>query len=214
MMFISSDGMGTLGGKIEAGSTVWSNMSVLQVPDMSLMQVSCDVSEVDYKRIEKGQMVNILIEAADNLSTTGIVKRKSLVGRQNRQVSSVKSYEVIVSVDSCHLKMTPGMSAKCQVTINEIHDTIVVPSIAINEVDSSKVIYVAAGDKFIPVQIQTGTSNSSETIISSGLKGDEIIALTEPSHKFILTEYERPADTLIKVDTTDIAGLLKRTKLK
>jgi len=52
-------------------------------------------------------------------------------------------------------------------------------------------------DKFIPVNIKTGLSGSSFTIINSGLKGDEILALTEPPARLI-------AAGITGKDTTDI----------
>lgn len=38
----------------------------------------------------------------------------------------------------------------------------------------------------MPVKIETGTSGSSYTIITGGLKGDETIALTEPPNSLIV----------------------------
>ena len=188
MMFMSSTGMGTLGGKIEEGSMVWSNMSVLQIPDLKVMQVSVEVPETDYKRIEEKQQVVILVDAATNLETTGKVKRKSLAGKNAEEKSSIRIYEVIVSVDSCHLKMKPGLSARCRIIIDHVKDTIVVPAAAIFVKDSSRIVYVAAGHEFIPTTVETGLSNSSMTIISKGLEGNETIALVEPPHKLIRKE--------------------------
>ncbi len=67
MMFMSSEGMGTLGGKIEEGSSVWSNMGLLQIPDLNKMQVSVEVPESDYKRIKEEQNVQIWVDAAADL---------------------------------------------------------------------------------------------------------------------------------------------------
>lgn len=188
MMFMSPNGMGTLGGKIEEGSKVWSNMSVLQIPDLSAMQVSVEVPETDYKRIEEQQEVIIQVYAATNLETTGRVNRKSLAGKNAEEKSSIKTYEVIISVDSCHLMMKPGLSARCRIIIDHVKDTVVVPAAAVFAKDSTKIVYVEAGQKFIPVTVETGLSNSSKTIISKGLGGNETIALIEPPHKLIRSE--------------------------
>lgn len=214
LMFMSSQGMGTLGGKIEEGSSVWSNMGLLQIPDLKEMQVTVEVAEADYKRIEKGQRVDIQIDAANNLFTTGKVKRKNLVGKQNQKQSAVKTYEVIVSVDSCHSKMTPGMSASCDFLINEIKDTIVVPTIAVFEKDSSKYIYVASEDKFIAVNIETGPANSTETIVSKGLSGNETISLMEPSHKMIKKSTGNLRDTLRLIPPVTDTLALNNASLK
>jgi hypothetical protein len=177
-------------------------MTVLQIPDRREMQVMVEVPEADYKRIEEGQKVLIKINAANKLKTTGTVKKKTLMGQTNRfqdeTQSKIKTYEVIVKVDSCHNLMTPGLSADCDIVINSVRDTLVIPTSAVFQVDSTKVVYVATDGKFFPVTIETGLTNSSETIVSKGLSGSEIVALVEPPHNLIQKSVkERKAKTVI-----------------
>jgi HlyD family secretion protein len=187
--FIGPHGIGKLGGPIREGSVLLFDSPVLQFPDLSRMQVSAEVLEADFKKIDKGQKVFITIDAAKKLVTTGKINRKSLMGHtaQNYSDSKVKFYEVIIDIDSCHSKMKPGLSADCEITLKEARDTLVVPTLAIFERDSTKVVYVRMKKKFIPVKVETGLSGSSHTIITGGLKGDEIIALSEPPNSLIAT---------------------------
>jgi len=198
LMFFMGNGVGTRGGKIEEKSSVWSNMPLLQFPDMKEMQVSVEVPEADYKRIKENQKVKINVEAATNLFTTGKIKRKTLAGKGAAEGSSLKTYEVIISVDSCHNEMKPGLSAQCRIIVDEVKDTIVVPAAAIFQRDSSKIVYVAEGDIFIPVIIETGLSNMSRSIISKGLNGNEKIAMTEPPYNMVSKEMKSKPDKPMK----------------
>jgi hypothetical protein len=63
-----------------------------------------------------------------------------------------------------------------------------VPTLSIFEKDSSRVVYVMKKQNYIPVRVQTGLSGNSYTIITDGLRGDEIIALSEPPNRLILPE--------------------------
>jgi multidrug efflux pump subunit AcrA (membrane-fusion protein) len=197
IMLMSARGSGTFGGPIKEGSVLMFPSPVLQFPDLSQMQISADVSESAFKKIEKGQRVVITVDAAKKLETTGRVNRKSLASSnaQRYSASQVKSYEVIVDVDSCHTKMKPGLSASCEIFLREEKDTLFVPSLSIFERDSAKVVYVKDRKKFIPFEIKTGVSGSSYTIISAGLKGDEIIALSKPPFSLI-------AEEIVRIDTT------------
>jgi HlyD family secretion protein len=215
-----TSGGSTIGGKIEEGSKVFYSMPLLQIPDISKMQVSVEVLEADYKKINNDQKVEIKIESVTNLETTGKVIRKSLATKNRDEKSAVKSYEVIISVDSCDSRMKPGLSASCRIIIDKVKDTIVVPSAAIFTKDSTKIVYVANGNKFIPVQIETGSSNSSESIVSKGLKGYETIALTEPpyllvSHKvksgnFIKDKFSSRKSDSLRKDSLDKILVLKK----
>jgi HlyD family secretion protein len=182
MMMMSMDGdVIEMGGYPKVGASIYPEMALMELPDLNEMQVKVEVQEVDYKRIEKGQKVEISVDAAEKLKTTGIVKRKSLAPQANYSSGSkLKLYEVIVSVDSLHTRMQPGLTAKCNIMINQVKDTVVVPTLAIYTRDSSKIVYVASGEKFRPVIVETGLSNSSQTLIIKGLDGKETIALVEP----------------------------------
>ena len=188
--FMGPQGIGKLGGTITEGSALMIATPVLQFPDLSKMQVSAEVLEADFKNIEKGQKVHVIIDAAEKLETTGNVNRKSLMGRTADRYSDskVKFYEVIIDIDSCHSKMKPGLSADCEITLKEAMDTLFVPSLAIFDRDSARVVYVMKKNKFIPVKVETGLSGSTHTIITGGLKGGEIIALSEPPNSLISTE--------------------------
>jgi len=192
-------GRAKIGGPIKEGSVLFMNTTILQFPDLSKMQISAEVPEAEFRKIEKGQKVLIIIDAADKLETTGIVNRKSLMGRtaERWSDSKVKFYEVIIDVDSCHSQMKPGLSAECEITIKEAKDTLFIPTLAIFERDSSKVVYVKGKRNFSPVKIETGLSGSSHTIITDGLKGGEVIALSEPPGSLI-------SIIKMKTDTTEI----------
>jgi hypothetical protein len=191
--FIGPQGLGSLGGPIKEGSVLFLDIPVLQFPDLSKMQVSADVAEADFKKIEKGQKVFITVDAAEKLETTGKVNRKGLIGRTAQMYSDlkVKFYEVIIDIDSCHSKVKPGLSAHCEIILNEAKDTLFVPSIAVFERDSAHIVYVLKKRNFTPVEVETGMTGGSFTIITHGLKGDEIIALSEPPNGLISIEKQK-----------------------
>ena len=176
-----------MGGYPKPGGMLFPELPLMTIPDLTEMQVKAEVQEVDYKRIEQGQKVTIMVDASNGIQTTGLVKLKPMAPKIKYISEQVqyKYYEIIISVDSCHNRMPPGLSARCNIMINEVKDTVVVPTIAIFDRDSMKVVYVADGESFIAAKVETGLSNSSRTIITSGLKGKETIALAEPPQKFI-----------------------------
>jgi HlyD family secretion protein len=197
LMFMSSAGIGSKGGKIEEGSSVFNNMGLLQIPDMKEMQVLVDVPEVDFRRLKEGQKATITVDAVMNLQTTGKIKRKTLGTGNPREQTKIKTYQVILSIDSCHSMIKPGLSAMCRIIVDQVKDTVVVPASAVFAKDSLKIVYIADNKKFRPVIVETGFSNSSKCIVSKGLKGDEHIALIEPPHRMILDQLIPVTDSLI-----------------
>lgn len=185
MFFSSSGGSGSSGGKVVIGSTVMRRMPLIELPDLTQMQVVIMVQEAEYKRIEKGQKVIINPESIKDSETFGTVVNKSLASQRVSSDAQVKSYKITVSIDSLPQTLLPGLSANCEIIIHNLADTIAVPSLSVFEKDSAKWVYVFEDEYFHPVEVETGISNKSETIISSGLKGSETIALLEPPLKLI-----------------------------
>lgn len=179
---ISSNGeMTTSGGEnITVGIQARMDMPLILLPDLDSMQIVLMLQEAEYKRIQKGQRVLIQPEAQADLSTTGTVKSKSLSSQPLAYRYKVKSYKVVIDIDSLDNHFLPGLSTNCELIVQDINDTIVAPSIAIFESDSLKYIYVERDGYFEKQLIETGTSNPSETIVTKGLIGNETIALMEP----------------------------------
>jgi multidrug efflux pump subunit AcrA (membrane-fusion protein) len=204
-MIAGPAGTGSIGGQIKVGSTIFMDNPVLQFPDMSKMQVSAEVAEADFRKILPGQKAYLTIGSANNLETTGKVNRKSLISRMNQMYSdvNVKFYEVIIDIDSCHERMKPGLSASCEIVISEASDTISIPTLAIFERDSSKVVYVLQGKSYLPVRVETGQTGSNFTIISEGLKGNETIALSAPPERLV-------AEAAVMQVSTDTTRLRNR----
>lgn len=186
VVMISGDGTASSGGKTKIGASVFMDMPLLELPDLDSMQISLMVQEAEYKRIEKGQKVIIKPESSMGLPTTGTVKSKSLASNRMDYNFKVKSYKVIIDIDSLDNQYLPGLSAGCDISIQNIKDTLAVPSISIFEKDSSKIVYVLKDELFEATVIETGTTNGSETIVTSGLAGNETIALREPPFNYIL----------------------------
>jgi multidrug resistance efflux pump len=185
---MSSRGSGVFGGPVREGTVIIiTSFPVLQFPDLSRMQISAGVSESEFRKVEKGQRVVITIDAAGKIMTTGRVNRKSLASSLAQRYSNtkVKSYEVIIDIDSCHNLMKPGLSADCEIILAEEKETFFVPSVSIFERDSLRVVYVKGRRKFDPVEVKTGKAGSSFTIIAAGLKGGEDIALNEPPSRLV-----------------------------
>jgi HlyD family secretion protein len=182
MMVAGAGGIGMVGGPIMEGSILFMQSPVLQFPDLSKMEIRAEVLEADYRSIEKGQRVDIVVDAAGKLLTTGKVNRKSIIGRNTMIYTSsqVKFYEVVIDIDSCHSELRPGLNAECKVWIQDIADVVTIPLTAMFEKEATRVVYVVDGRRFKPVEVKTGYTGNSHCVVLEGLSGGEVIALSEP----------------------------------
>lgn len=201
LFFMTGNGYGSIGGKIKEGSQTWTNMNILEIPNLEKMQVMAELSENDYKKVEEGQRVIIKVDAKNNLITSGSIKQKMLTGKQKNRDSKVKTYEAIIEVDSCHKQLTPGLNAECDIIINEFEDTLVIPAIAVFEEKDDKYVYVREEKKYRRTPVETGVINGTYCVISGGLTSGSHIALSKPPSGRIIREND--SNTASKTEKPD-----------
>lgn len=174
------------GNKISEGEEAWGGMPLLEIPRMDKVQAKLFVNETNFKRIEEGQEVEIHVDARSDLKLNGEILRKSPMGKPIRRNSQVKVYEIIASLDSAAISVQPGLSISCDIILNRIGDTLVVPTVSVFEEDSMKLVYVESGNKFNSCEIEIATGNNEFSVVKSGLTGIETIATTRPPESLIL----------------------------
>ncbi len=179
------------GKKLQTGDNVWNNMPLIIIPDMDKMKVKIMAPEKDFKIININDSVAYTFDAMPINYAYGKILKKTPIGQQIERDSKVKLFEIEASIDSTSFMPEPGYTANCYVVLKQVKDTIVIPHIAVFDEDSIKAVYVQQKNGYERRQIIPGLSSHKETIVSQGLKNNEIVALTKPkanqikSHKFL-----------------------------
>jgi HlyD family secretion protein len=173
------------GIKVREGDITWGNMPIIEIPDLSAMQVKLDVCEAEYKRLANDQSLEIVVDAFPDIELTGKIKYKAPVGKPVKKNSDVKVFEVIVTLDSSSLNLQPGLGLTCEILVKNVPDTVVVPLVALFDEDSLRVVYVADKQMFNRMAVVVAYYNNKEAIIEEGLEGYETLALMKPPESLI-----------------------------
>ena len=163
------------------GDNVWNGRVVVTMPDMEHMKVIIQAQETEYKRLHEGDSVVYTFDAMPQNWGYGRIAKLSPVGKTHSEGSAVKTFEIEATVDSLLTPVKPGLSVQCKVYLRHVPDTVVVPTISIFDQDSLKVMYVEQRTGRYEQRIVTlGESSPRSTIVSSGLRPGERIALIKP----------------------------------
>ncbi len=176
--------------------------TILEISDLSQMQVDAQIDESNIAAVHIGQKAKVHISAYPDQTFDGVVK---LVGfdvadtGNNRQGGGGSSqgrwYSAKIVVDTAGKQLPAGLS--CDVDVEtEIHKNVIkVPTQAVMgravdelpetakskpEVDKNKtlatVVFCIEGDHAVLVPVTIGPSDMTHTMITSGLKeGDRVI---------------------------------------
>ena len=118
--------------QIEPGQTVAAS---LQAPvlftlaeDLAHMELHVAVDEADVGRIAEGQAARFTVDAWPERSFPA---RITQVRYAPRTVEGVVTYETVLTVDNADLALRPGMTATAMITVQELHDAVLLPNAAL-----------------------------------------------------------------------------------
>lgn len=173
------------GNPMAVGDAVWNGMPLVNIPEMDKMKMKIFASERDYRYISVNDSVTYMFDALEDNVAWGKILNKMPVGKEVKQGSKVKYFEIDASVDSTLMMPDPGFTATCHITLKQVKDTLIIPQIALFEQDSMKVVYVVNNKGFEMRQVLIGESSPKDAVVSNGLFVDEKIALSLPKHSQI-----------------------------
>jgi HlyD family secretion protein len=86
------------------------------------------VDEADVGRITEGQAAEFTVDAWPERSFPATITQ---VRFAPRTVEGVVTYETVLTVDNSDLALRPGMTATAVITVQELHDTVLLPNTAL-----------------------------------------------------------------------------------
>ena len=165
-----------VGDAVKAGDTL------CIVYDLSYLEMSINVDELQISSISVGQQVQITADAVPDKTYVGTVTRVSMKGASN---GGTTTYPVTIRIDDTD-GLRPGMNANAEIVVAEAKNALVVPNAAV--VRGSYVLVtkdspsaanadtaMEAPEGFVYVPVKTGVSDDDYTQIVSGIQeGDTI----------------------------------------
>ena len=165
-----------VGDAVKAGDTL------CIVYDLSYLEMSINVDELQISSISVGQQVQITADAVPDKTYVGTVTRVSMKGASN---GGTTTYPVTIRIDDTD-GLRPGMNANAEIVVAEAKNALVVPNAAV--VRGSYVLItkdspsaanadttMEAPEGFVYVPVKTGVSDDDYTQIVSGIQeGDTI----------------------------------------
>lgn len=174
------------------GQTVNANQSsptIVQVADLSKMQVKMEIAEGDIAQVKKGQAVEFNTLAEPQRRYRGEIESldPALTSLSDNNYSEKSGntdavyYYANVLVDNRDQSLRIGMTTQSKVVIAQKNDILTVPTSAIKKQRQHYVVSVLEGDKAVEKEIQIGLQNSQYTEVVTGLTEGEAVIMTTRS---------------------------------
>ncbi len=149
------------------------NATLFTLMDLDSIKVVVNVLEKDIAFIPQIKKAAVTVDAFPGKEFSGIVARSS-----EAIDLSTRTLAVEVDVPNPTRELKPGMFANVTLIVDERHDAITVPTIAVMKDDAGSYVYAGASNTARRIRVITGGEQNSRTEILSGLDGSEDIITT------------------------------------
>lgn len=171
---------------------------IVEVINLDVLQAQIYVLERDGGSLDKGQPVNIKLDAIPDKQYHGVIRSVSSVAAALERNSPLKYFTCEVSISDAgrDLKqIRPGMNLRGDVILQKYESCFVVPSGAVTARENQKdsVVFVKKDNRFETRVVKTGMSSHGEAIILEGVQEGETIALADPNgtRKLYLPDFNK-----------------------
>lgn len=157
---------------IEPGMNVMPGIEVMQLADISTVNIKIAVPEKEISRVNKGQQAEVMVGALGDKLFTGVVSEKGIAANP-----LAHTYEVKIKLNNTSHELMPGMVCKVGVHSHETEAGIVLPNHTVQlQPDGKKFVWVVKGNAASQRMVSTGELTTQGVVITAGLQpGDEVI---------------------------------------
>ena len=168
------------GDNVGTGSN--SNNTRCIIYDLTYLEMTLNIDELDIDNVEVGQTVNVTSDAKEGQTFTGVVTKVSVVGTTS---GGTTTYPVTVRIDDTD-GLRPGMNVDAEIVLSSADGVLAIPSLAVNRGDTvlvtsdspsaANALEQEAPEGYAYVQVTTGVSDDSYIEITSGLQEGDTVA--------------------------------------
>lgn len=170
------------GKPIKAGSRIqiW-DPTVATLPDLTTMMSKTYVNEVDVRKVQKGQPVNVGLDADPDKKLIGTVTSIANVGEQ-RPNSDAKVFEVMVEIKGTDATLRPSMTTSNKIVAQAIDSVLYVPLESLhNYQDSITYVFKKNGINTVKQEVIVGATNANDAVLLGGLSESDRVFLSVPA---------------------------------
>lgn len=156
---------------------------IAEVIDISRLEVSAQVDEIDRINLKAGQSVEMKIDALPGETFSG--KVQTVGGATSHEFwddNTQHKFDVAVELNRADPRLRPGFAVRMDILGDSLSRAVSIPSGAIFEHDGKKIVYCKRNRGFEMQEVKVGAVSEGRAILT-GLAPGTVVALVNPEKK-------------------------------
>lgn len=172
-------------GKLAVGRRYYRGAQLMDIPDLTRMQLNGKIREDEIDLIALDQEVLATVDGLPGQVFHGKVKKigKMAVDTSESEVmgvfdtkkkTGIKVFDVVVELEQSEALLLPRMRVRARIQVRRIEGALVIPKIALSEERGRWYVQSDSGGK---IAVTPGPANDHQAVIESGLAEGDVVLL-------------------------------------
>jgi HlyD family secretion protein len=168
--------------EFKEGDRLWPGAVIAELPDLSSIQVTARVDEIDRGRVQRGQTAKVRIDAVPDREFDAKVAEVSPLAKLDfSNWPLTKNFDLILELVSADQRLRPGMSANARIAVERTPDAVLLPAQALFQKGGRTVVYVRGAWGFDERPVEIARRTPKQVAVAHGLRPGERVALRDPT---------------------------------
>jgi HlyD family secretion protein len=163
------------------GDRAFFGAPIAELPDLSVIQLTCRIDEVDRARMHNGRAALVRVDALPDRELTGSVENISLMSRPDfTQFPPTRNFDLVVGLSDNDPRLRSGMSATARIEVDRLNNVLVVPATAVFQRGGAPTVYEIDGASVVPRRVSILRRGRDQIAIAEGVKEHARVSLKDP----------------------------------
>ncbi len=172
--------------EFRSGDRAFFGAAIAEVPDLSSVELSCRMEEIDRARVQTGRTTLVRVDALPDRELRGTVRNISMMARPDfSSFPPTRNFDLMIALSDNDPRLRSGMSATARVEMEHLANVLVVPSGAVFKRAATTVVYVVAGSAVETRPVSILRRGRDQVAIAAGVREGERVALKEPDAEVV-----------------------------
>jgi hypothetical protein len=162
------------------GDMVWAGRMIAEILDPRGLELQAKVNEADRANLNPGQTARVTVDGLAAGAFPATIKTiAGAAGRSFFDNDSRRKFDTTLQLAKADERLRPGVSADVVISGQQLNGVLYVSRQALFEKDGKPVVYVRAGDGFLPKPVKVKVRSESRAVVEGLAEGTEV-ALVNP----------------------------------
>ena len=170
--------------EFKEGDRLWPGAVIAELPDLTSIQVTARVDEIDRGRVKLDQTAKVRIDAVPDREFEAKVSEISPLAKLDfSNWPLTKNFDLVLALVAADQRLRPGMSANARIGVERKADAVLLPSQALFQKNGRTVVFVRNGWGFDERPVEIAHRTPKQVAVARGVRPGERVALRDPTVK-------------------------------